>query len=111
MVRPTPHGVGLGRRPREALGGDNRPKYTRQDSNLQPSVPKFEAGLFRKSLRNHEIGRYSLPANDFREHIRFCQLCQLPRKEGRKSYRFEDSSNPDWRPKTHANRPYSTPMP
>ena len=43
MVRPTPHGVGLGRRPREALGGDNRPKYTRQDSNLQPSVPKTDA--------------------------------------------------------------------
>ena len=32
-------------------------KYARQDSNLQPSVPKVEAWRFRKSRRNHEIGR------------------------------------------------------
>ncbi len=46
------------------------------------------------SRRNHEINRSSLPGNDERQQVRFRVGPQLHHPEGRKSCRFEESSNP-----------------
>jgi len=83
--------------------------YARQDSNLQPSVPKFEDWRFRKPRRNQEIGRYSLPCNDLREAIQFHEHRWLHRSRVGKRYRFEESSNPN-RPSKPMRSP-SDPMP